>query len=686
MLFARNSFCSIFNNQPWSNLRPHSFHQRLSPGACNHGSRLQDSRVKMARKPRLPSRRLVFALAVPGFLGVCETPEADVHLSLDPEQWPVIESAVAAEPAVEARIAALLEAMTLEEKLGQMVQAEIRHASPEDVRSYHLGSVLNGGGSWPNDNPDSTPGAWVALADAYHRASTDRGGGRTGIPVIWGTDAVHGHNNLVGATLFPHNIGLGAANNIELMERIGAVTARETAATGVDWTFAPTLAVARDDRWGRTYESYSEDPQIVARLGAALIRGLQGGSDQERFGPGRIVATTKHFLGDGGTLDGEDRGDVPTDERTLRETHGTGYFAALAAGAQTVMASFSSWRGYKMHGNGYLLTTVLKRRMGFDGFIIGDWEGHGQLLGCSDDACAAAINAGIDMVMVPEDWRSFLANTLEHARSGVIEQSRIDDAVSRILRVKLRAGLFEKSERDQVSLDWIGHPGHRALARQAARESLVLLKNETGLLPLSASAHVLVTGHAAEDLATQTGGWTVTWQGTGNAPSHYGGATTILQGIRAALGAGGGKVTHAPESLPNARFDAAVVVFGEPPYAEGAGDRDHLLYQLYNDQPLKTLERLQRRGVPTVTVFLSGRPMVVNEELDASDAFVAAWLPGSEGAAVADLLFADAAGEPVYRFSGKLAFSWPRSEAQVRLNRDDDLYFPLFPFGYGLSY
>ena len=635
------------------------------------------------RAPGLPQVLLCAGLAL---AGCGQTPAADMPLILNPDQWPEIESAVATDPAVEARIAQLLDSMTLQEKVGQVVQAEIKHARPRDMREYHLGSVLNGGGSWPNGDALAAPGEWVALADAYHRASVDRTGGRAGIPVIWGTDAVHGHNNLVGAALFPHNIGLGAANNVELVERIGTVTARETAATGIDWVFAPTLAVARDDRWGRTCESYSEDPVVVARLGAALVRGLQGATPGERFAPGRVIATAKHFIGDGGTLNGIDRGDAPTDERTLREVHSQGYGTALTEGAQTVMASFSSWRGYKMHGNRYLLTTVLKGRMGFDGFVIGDWNGHGQLPGCEDDSCATAINAGIDMIMVPEDWRPFIANTLKQVRSGVIQESRIYDAVSRILRVKLRAGLFEKSDRALVPLDWVGHADNRDLARQAARESLVLLKNDAGLLPLDNRAHVLVAGHAAADFAAQTGGWTITWQGTGNDPSRYPGATTILQGIRDAVDAAGGELTYDPEVRSSVKAAAAVVVFGETPYAVSEGDRDHLDYHRYNDQPLKTLARLSKLGIPTVAVFLSGRPMVVNRELAQSNAFIAAWLPGSEGAAVADLLFADPDGKPRYQFTGRLSFSWPRDAAQVRLNRDDDIYFPLFPVGYGLRY
>ena len=610
----------------------------------------------------------------------------DRTLILDPEAWPRIQSEVETDPKTESRIAELLSEMTLEEKLGQMVQAEIKHASPGDVRRFHLGSVLNGGGSWPNGNVNSSHEDWLELAYQYHLASTDTERGRTGVPLIWGTDAVHGHNNVVGATLFPHNIGLGAANDESLVEEIGRATALEVAATGIHWTFAPTLAVARDDRWGRTYESYSEDPEIVARLGAALVRGLQGSTDHERFDADRVIATAKHFVGDGGTLNGRDQGDVFTDERTLREMHGAGYFSSLAAGAQVVMASYSTWRGFKMHGNKYLLTTILKHRMGFDGLVVGDWNGHEQVPECEVDSCAAAINAGVDMIMVPEEWRAFLRNSLRQARAGEIEESRINDAVARILRVKLRAGLFDGWNEDRPGLRKVGHAEHRALARRAARQSLVLLKNEHQTLPLRPSTRVLVAGHGADEFEIQTGGWTVTWQGRDNRRQHYSGATSILQGIREAVAPAGGHVTFDPRGRSDGEFDVAVVVFGESAYAEGEGDRNHLVYSEGNSEPLKILQHMRERGIASVAVFLSGRPMVVNEELAASSAFIAAWLPGSEGGAIADLVFADERGRPRYDFRGRLSFSWPRDRSQVLLNRDDDVYFPLFPVGFGLEY
>ena len=610
----------------------------------------------------------------------------DRTIILAPEAWPRAHNAVQPDPKVETRIAELLSEMTLEEKLGQMVQAEIKHASPVDAGRFHLGSVLNGGGSWPNGRANSAHGDWLELAREYHAASTDTSGGGVGIPIMWGTDAVHGHNNVVGATLFPHNIGLGAANDEALVQEIGRATALEVAATGIDWTFAPTLAVVRDDRWGRTYESYSEDPEVVAKLGAALVRGLQGASREERFGGDRVIATAKHYLGDGGTLNGRDQGDVFTDERTLRERHGAGYFSSMAAGVQVVMASFSTWRGYKMHGNRYLLTTILKNRMGFDGFVIGDWNGHEQVPECEVDSCAIAINAGIDMMMVPEEWRAFLRNSLRQARAGEIDESRINDAVARILRVKLRAGLFDDWEARRPSLEHIGHSAHRALARRAARQSLVLLKNADTTLPMRANARVLVAGHGADNFEIQTGGWTISWQGRNNRREYYAGATSILEGIREAVQSAGGQVTFDAKGQSDSEFDIAIIVFGEPAYAEGEGDRAHLVYREGNSEPLKILQRMQARGIPSVSVFLSGRPMVVNEELEASSAFIAAWLPGSEGGAIADLVFADAQGRPRHDFQGRLSFSWPRDKSQLRLNRDDDVYFPLFPVGFGLSY
>src|SRR5207302_9587601 len=372
--------------------------------------------------------------------------------------WPSVTSAVPRDPRIEARISDLLRRLTLEQKVAQMVQADIRYVTPEDVRVYRLGAILNGGGAFPGNNKHAGVSDWVALADRFYDASVDTSGGAPAVPVIWGTDAVHGHNNVFGATLFPHNIGLGAAHDPDLIERIGEVTASEVAATGIDWTFAPTVAVVRDDRWGRSYEGYSQDPQLVRAYAGRMIRGLQGTAGAPSFLDARhIVATAKHFIGDGGTDSGVDRGDNRASEQQLLDIHAQGYIAAIQSGVQTVMASYNSWQGIKMHGQHHLLTDVLKASMGFDGLVVSDWDGIDEVQSCSKDKCAQAVNAGIDLFMVPEQWRAFIQNTAAQVRAGDIPEARIDDAVTRILRVKLRAGLFEK-----------GRPSSRPLANQSA--------------------------------------------------------------------------------------------------------------------------------------------------------------------------------------------------------------------------
>lgn len=601
-------------------------------------------------------------------------------------RWPAIQNPLTQSEELEAKIDTLLSKMTLEEKVGQMVQAEIRTATPAQTREFHLGSILNGGGSWPQRDALASVQQWRELAQAYYEASMASPDTRSAIPILWGTDAVHGHNNLVGATLFPHNVGLGAINDTHLMTAIGRATALETAATGIDWTFAPTLAVARDDRWGRTYESYSEDPQVVARLGAALVRGLEGENHADVHHPEHILTTAKHFIGDGGTASGADQGDTQVTQATLLARHAPPYYATLAVGTQIIMASFSSWQGDKLHGHKVLLTDILREQMEFDGFVLGDWNGHQYLPGCSITSCAASINAGVDMFMVPDHWRQFIAATLDDVANGRVSHARIDEAVSRILRVKLRAGLFAKDFEHLPDASVVGSTPHRALARDAARKSLVLLKNQvsgrTPILPLDPSKTVLVTGNGADNLARQTGGWTINWQGTDNPAAYYRGATTIRQGIAAAVEAAGGTVTTNLRFKRKQAPDYAIVVFGEPPYAEGQGDRDHLEYAKLDKRTHKTMARLKKRGIPVIGVFLSGRPMVINTELKNSDAFVAAWLPGSEGGAIADALF----GIDDFDFSGRLAFSWPANTDQSPINHEDDVYAPLFPFGYGLTY
>jgi len=610
---------------------------------------------------------------------------------LGADAWPVAQSPLKPNAAMEKEIQALLARMTIEEKVGQLIQGEIKDTTPEDVKTYHLGSVLNGGGSMPNRNKHATPKEWLDLADAYYDASMDTSDGKAAIPIIWGSDAVHGHNNVIGATIFPHNIGLGAAHNPALMREIGNVTARETRVTGIDWTFAPTLAVVQNDRWGRSYEGYSEDPALIKAYATEMVYGLQGVPGTPEFlDANHVVATAKHFLGDGGTENGEDQGNTKVSEEELRDIHGAGYEPAITAGVQTAMASFSSWNGEKIHGSHYLLTDVLKNRMGLDGFVVGDWNGHGQLPGCTNASCAASINAGVDMIMVPTDWKDFHRNTVAKVKAGDITTARLNDAVSRILRVKMRAGLFDKGRPSERGIagkpNVIGSAEHRDVARRAVRQSLVLLKNQNNLLPLKTGQSILVAGDGANDIGKQSGGWTITWQGTGNVNADFPGGSSIYEGLKSAMTEIGGTAELSIDGSYTTKPDVAVVVFGEEPYAEFQGDRETLEFQPVQKGSLKLLQKLKAENIPVVSVFLSGRPMWVNPELNASDAFVAAWLPGSEGVGVADVLVANARNEPRFDFKGTLSFSWPKTPLQDILNPHHDGYDPLFKLGYGLTY
>ena len=570
-----------------------------------------------------------------------------------------------------------------------MVQAEIANASPDDVTEFALGSVLNGGGSFPGGDKHAGVDDWLALADAYREASSRVG--HSGVPILWGTDAVHGHSNVYGATVFPHNIGLGAANDAELMTVIGRATAREVAATGIDWTFAPTLAVVRDDRWGRTYEGYSEHPDLVAEYARRVVTGLQGVPGEPGFlGPGRVLATAKHFVGEGHTTDGRDQGDVDCSEEVLRDLHAPGHRAAIGAGVQTVMAAYNSWNGTKVHGHRHLLTDVLKGALGFDGFVVSDWDGYLQVADDRGEACARSVNAGVDMLMVGVEWRRTYHDLLEQVRNGAVALARIDDAVRRILRVKARANGVSSNRisgsRRMPDATAVGDPVHRKLARRAVRRSLVLLKNR-GVLPLRRDIKILVAGDGADNIGKQCGGWTLTWQGTGNENADFPNGTSVFEGLSKAVARNGGVVRLSP----NGEFgddtpDVAVVVFGENPYAEGEGDRAHLSHSALDSRPLAILRKLRESGIPTVSVFLTGRPMWVNPELNASDAFVVAWLPGTEGGGVADVLFRGRNGEIGHDFHGRLSFSWPRHALHTPLNVGDTDYAPLFPYGYGLSY
>lgn len=584
----------------------------------------------------------------------------------------------------------LLSQLSLEDKIGQMIQADIAFISPDDLKRYRLGSILAGGNAAPDGDLRAAPSAWLELTAAFHQAAlAGATPAHVAIPLLFGIDAVHGHAKVRGATIFPHNVALGAAHDADLVRRIGEATAREVAATGIDWTFAPTVAVVRDVRWGRSYESYSESPELVAHYAAAMVTGLQGPRGTPEFlSVGHTLSSVKHFVGDGGTLAGRDQGNTVASESQLRRVHAAGYPAAIEAGALIVMASYNSWNGVKLHANRYLLTDILKGRMGFEGFVVGDWNAHEQIPGCTKTDCAAAILAGVDMLMAPDGWQELYHNLLREAQSGEIPRARIDDAVRRILRVKAIAGLFKDPPRRSPGaphFEELGSDAHRAIAREAVRKSLVLLKNNAQLLPLDPRAHVLVVGAAADDIGTQCGGWTVDWQGADNSNADFPGATSIFAGIQAAVGLAGGAAELSRDGRFTQRPDVAVVVFGEGPYAEFEGDRETLAYSAQDETDLQVLRKLRAAGVPTVAVFLSGRPLWVNREINASDAFVAAWLPGSEGEGIADVLFRARDGSIPFDFTGRLSFSWPASAMPVVFN-DAHVHGALFAEGYGLDY
>jgi beta-glucosidase len=589
----------------------------------------------------------------------------------------------------------LLKQMSLDQKIGQMTQPERMAITPREVRDYHIGSVLSGGGSCPGDN---RPADWVKMNDAYWMASMKSDADHLAIPLIYGIDAIHGNANVLGATVFPHNIGLGATNNPDLIERIAAATAKEILATGVDWTFAPTLAVARDYHWGRTYESYSEDPAHVARFADRFVAGMQND-----LGDNGVVACAKHWVGDGGTRNGIDQGETTLSIDQLRRLHIGPYLPALEEGVQTVMASFNSWNGDKCHGHRKLITDVLKEQLQFDGFVVSDWDGIDYLSEDYGEAVALSVNAGIDMFMVSVEWKAFIGHVRDHVESGRISIERIDDAVRRILIVKHRFGLFEKprpNERRWSNDACFGSVAHRELAREAARESLVLLKNDNDVLPLAKSSKILVAGRNADNRGAQCGGFTVEWQGTIGNEKIEGGAS-IWEGIKAT--SPDAELCIDGSAADPGLHDAAIIVIGENPYAEGMGDvRDgdsaiveagsmikgllktlepygrSLLLSEMHPEDLATIERVAATGLSIVCVLISGRPLGVDAELALSDAFVAAWLPGSEGQGVADVLFGE------QDFKGRLSFTWPR-DTTATLNLGDDDYDPLFPLGYGLT-
>jgi beta-glucosidase len=588
---------------------------------------------------------------------------------------------------------ALLKQMTLDEKIGQMVQADYMAMKDlGDVAKYFLGSVLCGGGSDPS--PDNLPESWAKANDDCQAESQKT---RLKIPLLFGIDAVHGHNNVQGATIFPHNIGIGATRNPKLVEEAGRVAAREIVGTGMRWAFAPCVAVGQDERWGRTYESFSEDPKLVGELGAAYVRGLQGA--KLSADPFSVLACPKHFLGDGGTTKGKDQGNTEVDEKTLREIHLAPYRDAVAAGAGSIMVSYSSWNGQKLHGHKQLLTDVLKGELKFDGFLVSDWAGIDQLDKNFLTCIERSINAGLDMIMIPNGpgskppgpnapvstntYIAFIDGLKKLVADGKVAHERIDDAVLRILKVKSRMGLLDKAPlgTDAAAMKAIGSPAHREVARRCVRESLVLLKNDKNVLPLGPDKkELLVIGPAANDLGMQCGGWTIDWQGKSGAVTT--GGTTILDALSSGAASGMARAciyssngSYDPHF--QGRFQAAIVVLGEKPYAEMFGDRADLSL---TEEDLELIRIARGSNAPVITVLLSGRPRILGKALELSDAFVAAFLPGTEGAGVADLLLG------AVPFTGKLPVTWPKSMDQIPINKGDtNKGEPLFPFGHGLA-
>ena len=585
------------------------------------------------------------------------------------------------DPNIEAQIDEILPKLTLEQKVGQVIQGDSDSVTPEDVKKYRLGSVLSGGNSAPGPLNYAETNAWLELADKYYNASIDDEGVEVAIPIIWGIDAVHGHANLKGAIIFPHNVGLGATNNPELIEKIAQITAHELTVSGHDWTFAPTLAVPQDLRWGRSYEGFSEDPEIVKSYGDRIVIGLQGkfGSD-DFMGNGKVISSAKHFLADGATENGVDQGDALISEKELSEVHAAGYYSSIPAGVQTVMASFSSWNGRKLHGDKEILTDVLKEKMGFNGFVVGDWNGHGQVPGCVNTDCPQSLNAGLDMYMAPDSWKGLYESTLQHAKDGTISIERLDDAVRRILRVKLSSGIFQKgppsSRANSGDESLLGLTEHRKVARQAVRESMVLLKNNNNVLPIDPSKKILVIGDGAASISKASGGWTLSWQGNNHTNDEFPNGESILSGIEEVVSNAGGEVIFSESGEKSESADIVIAIYGEDPYAEFQGDRENLDF-IPKGFDTNRLLKFKNMDIPVVSVFLSGRPMWTNPEINNSDSFIAAWLPGSEGGGIADMLFKT---DNSYDFKGKLSFTWP-SSALVSEKKET-----LFNLGYGLTY
>lgn len=627
----------------------------------------------MSKGSLRPAMASVVALS---FLLAAAPVTAQESAVANPANWPVAHSpSTITDARTERAITRLLRKLTVEQKVGQVIQGDISSIKPEDLARYPLGSILAGGNSGPYGDERADAAKWLKLVNEFRAASRKAG---AGVPILFGVDAVHGHSNLPGATIFPHNVGLGAAHDADLIKRIGVATAAEVAGSGIEWTFAPTLAAPQDLRWGRAYEGYSSDPAVIARYSKAMVEGLQGPLLAGKpLTAEKVAASAKHFLADGGTEHGKDQGDAKLAEPELVRLHAQGYPVAIDAGALTVMASFSSWNGAKNHGNRSLLTDVLKKRMGFEGLVVGDWNGHGQVDGCTPTDCAASINAGLDLYMAPDSWKGLYDNTLRQVRDGTIPMARLDDAVRRILRVKYKLGLMGPKLVERGDPAAVGAQAHLDVAREAVAKSLVLLKNEGSVLPIKPGAKVLVTGPGADSMAMQAGGWTITWQGTDTTGADFPKGRTIGRAIVEAVAEAGGSAEIA-KGQGAVKPDVAIVVFGEQPYAEFQGDVPNLLFQSREGE-LELMKQLKAQGVPVVALFLSGRPMFVGPEMNVADAFVAAWQPGSQGQGVADVLVARKDGKPPRDFTGTLPFDWPRDARSPMVE-------PLWRVGHGLSY
>ena len=573
----------------------------------------------------------------------------------------------------------LIEQMSLEEKIGQMTQVDYRYLqNKSDITKYFIGSILSGGGATP---PTNQPSSWVDLYNSFQEQALKT---RLKIPLIYGIDAVHGHNNVLGATMFPHNIGLGCANDKLLVQKIAAATAAEVKATGLDWTFAPCVAVAQDERWGRTYESFSEDSDIVTELGVASTIGYQG----KTLNKNSVLACAKHFVGDGNTVFGTgtnwykiDRGDVVLEEQELRNKYIKPFKESIKAGVGSIMISYNSWKGQKLHGHKYLIDDVLRKELNFDGIVISDWAGINEIDEDYKTCIIQSINAGIDMNMVPgslnpddNSYDDFIRLAIEAVNEGAIPIKRIDDAVYRILKIKKQIGLFDKPIKNPANNDVVGSEKHRDLARESVRKSLVLLKNKDNILPLKkGNMKITLVGDHADNIGFQCGGWTIHWQGgSGDITS----GTTILDAFKSAVN-DSNNIRYSKDGNELEGSDIIVIAVGEKPYTEGVGDRDSLLLSQDNK---KLLKKVKRTKIPYVVVLISGRPMIIDEELDKSHAFIAAWLPGTEGKGISDVIFGD------FDFTGKLSMTWPRSMKQLPINYGDSSYDPLFKFGFGLSY